>query len=366
MKKIVQFSGRKAVEDIAAAWLIKLDGDSVLSQEEHAQLRQWLDESPLHREQLEGLAEFWNKMNLLTELAVPLEKPKIQEHAPRRRSLLFRPFATVAATVALSIAIGTGVWFNTNPLMDYNGVYATSVGEQQSTVLSDGSVVLLNTNSQLKVDYSERFRDIYLLQGEAHFTVTENPQVPFRVFAGIGRIQALGTVFSVYKNGDSIDITVTEGRVALASIPPPQLIHALAADNPAIIANRYTPLTSLKTLGAGQIATISKRRVENVPLVSTLSNLRSIKHQDLSKRMAWTEGVLIFSGEPLEQVVKEIGRYTTVSIEFSDPSVKAIRIGGRFPVGETESMFDALESNFGLQVTHLDQNHVLVSAGNPP
>ena len=112
------------------------------------------------------------------------------------------------------------------------------------------------------------------------------------------------------------------------------------------------------------MATITSSVYEGSDRVNALDNIRNINEQDISKRLSWTEGVLIFSGEPLEDVVREISRYTTVSIEFSDPAVSAIRIGGRFPVGETETMFDSLETNFGLQVIRLDHNHVLVSAGN--
>ena len=82
----------------------------------------------------------------------------------------------------------------------------------------------------------------------------------------------------------------------------------------------------------------------------------------MEKRLSWREGMLTFSGDPLEVVVEEISRYTTISIEFTDPAVKATRIGGRFPIGETDAMFDALEANFGLRVTRLSHDRVLLSA----
>ena len=72
--------------------------------------------------------------------------------------------------------------------------------------------------------------------------------------------------------------------------------------------------------------------------------------------------MLTFAGDPLVVVVDEISRYTTVSIEITDPVVRATRIGGRFPIGETDAMFDALEANFGLQVTRLSHDRVLVSS----
>ncbi len=81
----------------------------------------------------------------------------------------------------------------------------------------------------------------------------------------------------------------------------------------------------------------------------------------MAKRLSWREGILVFAGDPLEVVVDEISRYTTVSIEITDPAVRATRIGGRFRIGETDAMFDHLEANFGLRVTRLSHDRVLVS-----
>lgn len=367
MKNVLKFPERSTVEKEAAEWLIKLDGDDVPSPEEREILQEWLNRSPMHREELQDLAKLWGKMNVLTELAVPLGKPK--RHLSRtvyanvRHWSSSKRLAALAVTVIVGIAVGTVIWNSPDPLMESNGFYATAVGHQKSTLLSDGSVVLLNTNTQIEVDYGQDYRDVYLLQGEAHFTVARNRELLFRVFAGVGRIDAIGTAFAVYKKGDSVDVTVTEGRVALASIIQPGFSRAKMEGSQPNIAIHDTRFKDLGTLGAGQVATITSQADDQSSQINALDNLRIIEDQDISKRLAWTKGVLLFSGEPLEEVVKEISRYTTVSIEFSDSSVKAIRIGGRFPVGETETMFDALESNFGLQVTRLDHNRVLVSAG---
>jgi len=78
--------------------------------------------------------------------------------------------------------------------------------------------------------------------------------------------------------------------------------------------------------------------------------------------LAWREGLLAFSGESLETVVNEISRYSTVNIEISDSAVRAIRIGGQVPVGQTDAMLAALEDNFGLRVQRLSPDHVVLSA----
>ena len=74
-KNIVEFPDRRDIEEEAAAWLIRLDAEQPPSNDELVSLREWLDRSPVHREELGGLATLWDKMNALTELAVPLGKP---------------------------------------------------------------------------------------------------------------------------------------------------------------------------------------------------------------------------------------------------------------------------------------------------
>ena len=99
--------------------------------------------------------------------------------------------------------------------------YSTAIGKQQLITLNDGSTVLLNTNSQIKVDYSDQARNITLVKGQAHFDVMPNPNQPFNVYAGTGLVKAVGTAFSVYLQPEIIEVTVTEGTVELSALDQP-------------------------------------------------------------------------------------------------------------------------------------------------
>ena len=372
-ENIVKFPDRKSIEQEAGAWLIKLDGDSAPSAEELASLREWLERSPVHREQLGSLAEFWGKMNVLTELAVPLALPKGRPSCSFFESLRhaiphIRRAGFLTAVIVFGIGVTATFLLRPDPFLSGNGLYATAVGQQQSTTLADGSVVLLNTNSQIKVDYNNEYRNIRLLQGEAHFTVAKNAARPFRVYAGNGRVQAVGTAFSVYLKENTVDVTVTEGRVELASVNRPRTNglrqqETAPGTDQSSGSNAIVDSGLVETLGtikAGESATIQSAL--DADTVSSINAFDTVEAQEMTKRLSWREGMLTFAGDPLEVVVDEISRYTTISIEFTDPAVRATRIGGRFPIGETDAMFDALEANFGLRVTRLSHDRVLLSA----
>jgi len=375
-QKIVEFPNRGVIAEEAGKWLIRLDGDRPLSAEEQTTLRKWLQRSPLHREELDSLARLWGRMNILTELAVPLGKSPLSSRLGTRREnrqgLLagMGRLGIAMAVVVIGLVTVFSLWMQPDPVGSSNGLYVTAIGQQQQVTLADGSVVLLNTNSQIRVEYGEHYRDIYLLQGEVNFNVAKNPEQPFRVYAGSGRVQAVGTVFSVYLKNNAVDITVSEGKVALATLSRPGIassgrsVPSAEAQRPGVDSAVYAE--NLGLLSAGQSISI-RGVVEDAPSdMGSLDAIQTIDSAEMNKRLSWQQGLLIFNGDPLEQVVEEISRYTTVSIEITDPAVRAIKIGGQFPVGETDAMLEALEVNFGLRVTRLGDDHVLLAAIDSP
>jgi transmembrane sensor len=399
MTNIVEFPDRRVIEQEAVEWLIRLDGDTPPSKEELRALKEWMSRSPAHTEEMQNLGAFWSNL-VLTELNVPLanlsalslanqqlngatgDRAALQQPGRRRGFRMARRFSAVAAcllAVAVFLQQTQPGWLPGRDSKAANGEYTTAVGEQIAIPLVDGSVVHLNTNSRINVEYNEGYRNIRLLQGEAYFEVAKNQDKPFRVYAGQGRVQAVGTAFSVYLRGKDVDVLVTEGKVELAAQSPaspdaplpdsaaaiPPVVSETTADTSGHSDPEYylaLPVEELGLLAAGQGATIRTVR-ENTPRKN--QQAREVKLMDsdtLKRRDAWRKGLLLFTGDSLEEVVDEISRYTTVSIEIIDPRLKKIRIGGQFRVGDLSGMFDVLETNFGLHITRLDDNRIQISA----
>ncbi len=356
MPDIVEFPDQRRVEQEAAEWLIKLDRNVEPSADELGDLRKWLSRSPVHREELLSLARLWGNMNVLTELAVPMEDIGAHERTTRRAGRSGMGMRLALGGLAAMVIVGFSIFFvgpdPTDSLTRTNGVYATSVGEQRTMLLADGSVVVVNTNSAIQVNFTGQYRDIQLLRGEAHFTVAENNANPFRVFASNSRVEAIGTAFAVYLRGSEVQVIVSEGRVALVA-------HKQAVADP-ITSNNAPVEELLGTLEAGEVGIIA----DGAPDAGTKSSLRRIELANVDRLLAWRVGLLAFSGDSLETVVTEISRYTTVRIEIPDPAVRAIRAGGQFPVGEIDAMLAALEVNFGLRVQRLSPDHVVLSAAD--
>ena len=85
--------------------------------------------------------------------------------------------------------------------------------QTQSVLLPDGSVVLLNQNSEL--EYQKDFGDRQVtLRGEAFFKV-QKAEVPFVVSTSNGQITVLGTAFNVKEDEKQLEVEVETGSVEL-------------------------------------------------------------------------------------------------------------------------------------------------------
>jgi len=374
METVVDFPNRDSIETEACAWIAQLDGDRKPSDEDMAALQEWANRSPLHHQELMRLSSLWGDLNILTELAIPAQQKASERKDSGNLTLGSRvgawfanllapvisgkPQALFASLVLIGL-LGMGLWIVQQSAEPVHLVYSTALGEQQSATLPDGSVIKLNTNSQVAIDYDKQRRKVRLLRGEAHFDVAHNPSRPFEVYAGTGRVRAIGTAFSVYLKDHNVEVTVTEGRVELASIATPSASDKSAADNSAEEPNKPSPAipepTTLGQLVAGETTLFN----DHIEPVKTLNEI------DVMRKLSWREGMLIFSGESLEQVVAEISRYTSLSIVIADPQIRDVRIGGYFRVGETGAMFEALESSFGVQVSRISDQEVQLTSARP-
>lgn len=368
MKKIIEFPDRKVIEQEALDWLIKLDGDEPLTQQELNDLTDWLARSPVHREEINSLNDFWQN-NVLTELMVPLACASHHGNSGRLSFLQYWfnqrwQYSVSAAAIVLSFTLLLSTMFSANEMGETNGLYLTGIGKLSHTELADGTVMHLNTDSQVEVVFADDYRNIRILRGEAHFEVAKNREYPFRVYAGDGRIEAVGTAFSVYFNQQEVDILVTEGRVAVATLNKEQAGSPHENNNSAIVINKETmddfsnsfPV-SLGHLDAGQrvLADLSDKSLQR------LENVKQISNNELKRQLSWQQGLLNFSGESLEHVVAEVSRFTTIEIEIIDQKLKSLSIGGRFKAGEVEAFLLVLESNFGVQVKRVSYNKVQLS-----
>lgn len=343
---VIPLPDRQDVESAAAHWIMRLD-DGDASPETVAAFRAWCAQSDAHKDAAARLADLWGGLDLLETLndvaasdetveALQQDKPAVPLPAfaaPSRRVMmggLAASLLAVAGVLTFPALVGAG----------FAGAYDTAVGEQETASLPDGSQIILNTDSAMEVDFSRGARHIRLTRGEAYFDVASDPDRPFSVETEQGVVTAVGTAFSVRVREANIDVLVTEGRVALSAT----IAEAPAGEPPAAPA----PLMEV-TAGQG------------VAFAQTVERLEPLDPTVLARRLDWRDGVLAYNGEPLEQVIADISRYTPVRIEIEGDALRQQPIGGYFNIGETDALFDALTLMSDVQIERLSDTHVRLS-----
>ena len=96
----------------------------------------------------------------------------------------------MGAGAATAAAAGIGIAFI--PRKAKHETLSTVIGQMREIVLPDGSIVSLNTDSEISVAFSPTVRKICLLRGEALFDVAKNKARPFVVWAGGTQVRAVG------------------------------------------------------------------------------------------------------------------------------------------------------------------------------
>ena len=344
----------------ACAWLAQLETGK-LSKEDMAAFREWVQRSPRHYAEIRRLAELSLAVNVLTGMAGPLKEAAKRKNIVRRSGEVSRSASTFwrwgAFGLAGTCALGFAVFSQSRlpaPAMPEPIYLATAVGETQEVSLGDGSHVKLNTDSKIEVEFEKSRRSVYLEKGEAFFDVAHDATRPFTVYAGDRSVTAVGTAFSVRWTDEELVVTVSEGRVAYGEAPELKNAPVPAASVPALPDSASAKLAAATFLDAGQ-------RLEVSPL-SRAEFVERLPENVLSRELAWRSGFLDFEDAPLQDVVREMQRYTPQRIEIADQETADLRFGGVFRIGQTDAFFEALELSFGVEVEQTEDNRLVLKS----
>lgn len=314
----------------ASEWLSRRQRGPLPPEELHA-FETWLDASPYHAVAYARVEATWERAQRLQ--AAP-QAWTLQTPRPPVRPW-WRP---ALAAALLLVTVGGGVW-----MLSRTQDYHTAVGERRTVVLADGSRVELNTASKLRVDYSDRRRDVRLLSGEALFHVSKDPQRPFVVHAGDAAVRAVGTAFNLRLRGRGmVELTVTEGIVAVEGGADIVRRNRAAGDAP-------------RTIEAGQGALLGEGAVAKL----------SLDGEALQRRTAWQRDLIELRGETLERAVAEFNRYRATPMVVGDPDIASMRVGGTFATDESGKFVAALQSGFAIQAVEGTDGTLYLVAAQP-
>lgn len=307
----------------AAEWAVRVQCSDITRQELLV-LNTWLKADPEN-------AEAYARINKIAYLGLVLRERRHElaklhgyqrlltaERSEASGITQRRPLRWAAASLACSILAIVAVTYWQTASMDR---YVVRHGEQRSVTLSDGSHMVVNTDTEVRVLYDRTARVIALPRGEAFFDVARVPDRPFIVRAGDMRIQALGTKFSVRHDGTDTTVVVTAGRVR--------------------VSRDGNKDAAAQDLFPGEQLQLNPRAPEAAQIVRV----------DAERITSWSSGAIEFEDATLSEVVSEVNRYTSKRFVIGDPELNRIRLSGQFRIGDMESVKFALRDRFDIETT---------------
>ena len=202
-------------------------------------------------------------------------------------------------------------------------------GQWQTHTLADGSRLTLGSNSAVNLHFSAGERHVELLRGDILVDVAKDAQRPFIVDSGHAAIRALGTRFTVRRDGGATLLNMLESTVS-AQVPR----------HPASIVQ------------AGQRARITRDGV------GTLTAIDAASVQE-----AWRAHQLVVDDLPLAEVLDELARHRPGQLHYDRAQIAGIRVAAVLPLDDTDKALQLLIDNFPqLRIRMLTRYLVMVDA----
>lgn len=310
-----------AQEQAALAWLSLLHDQP--SSGDQATFSQWLQADPAHAEAYAQAQVIWElsevpARTLADEDAFALQGYLHAMNRSRRSSVRrWSGGLALAASLLLMVSMGAG-WQPSRWFDDLGADYVSAPGQVRSVTLADQSVITLDADSAIAVDFSRGERHVEVRRGAAFFSVSHTGE-PFVVDANQGEARVLGTQFEVRLQPLGAQVSVLSGRVGVTP--------AKGAEQ--------------QVLGADQQVAYSA------------GHARALQAIDAQAQLAWRQGWLNYYKAPLVEVVQDLQRYYPGRILLLNDDLGARRISGSFPSQDPQAVLTSLQGLLGFEQNRL-------------
>ncbi|WP_380786219.1 FecR family protein [Sphingomonas sp. R86521] len=292
----------------AATWLVALDGGKA----DLPAFEAWRDRDPRNAATFAQVAAVWTNLSDARSLAStdPIAPSQPAARLSRRHLL---QAASVMGMVGVGLT-GTRLWARSSA--------TTAVGERRTILLREGTRLDLNTDTAVEWTDGADGARVWLNRGE----------IALDIARGDG---ALTTA--------SVQAGLTPGRYNARVQGPTSTVLVLAG---ALSAPNATHVEAGQQLTAG---------------VGKATITADVGDTARDRAAGWRRGEIVLSGQPLDAVLADYNRYLTRKLAIGDPSLRAIRIGGRFTSNDPDDFLAALHASFGITVRRQGSLTVLYS-----
>ncbi|WP_149240366.1 FecR domain-containing protein [Dyadobacter sp. 32] len=313
------FSGRAtAIEkEIIDQWASQSQGKELF----FIWLQEWENQNLQYQADVEkGLSRHKLRMSRKDRpMAVVENNPSLPE-----RLVLWWPGGSWFAAAMVLIIVSAG-WLSRDSIRYQT--FSTSFTETKRLQLADGSKVVINANSSLRIPrfgFGEKMREVYLT-GEADFNITHTKDHKrFIVHANDNLdIEVLGTEFNVYARPRGTKVVLNKGKVQL----------------------NYRDGRSIRqlTMSPGDLVTMDNNGIKSVT-----------KTENPQNYSAWKAHRFIFENESLMEICHLFEDNFGVKVQIPDSTLARQTISGSFTALNAEELLEILTDDSGLSYQKSD------------
>ncbi|MDD4645630.1 MAG: FecR domain-containing protein [Bacteroidales bacterium] len=309
-----------------------------ISQPGRREVEAWMASSEENRVLFEDLRKVWEETGKIDPAAVEFDAHLAWERMADRiktddnhgrynlQTGRIRVFMLIAAVLVLGAVSVVFTRYLKNRQEPGSVVFESYVEVMQDT-LSDGSAVVLNTETRLTVPESFAQTDRKVkLRGEAFFEVTHDAARPFIIDAGAGRIKVLGTSFQVKAYpGSDLEVYVESGRVELSAVDSSGGISSsvvLKAGERGRIRIGSQKISTPEEIGADELYWANKKLIFQETRLSVVFDLlRKHYHADIEVRDSTISNCLlsaVFTNEPIDQILEVVAASFDLKLSQAD------------------------------------------------
>ncbi|MFL9924502.1 FecR family protein [Herbaspirillum lusitanum] len=285
----------------AARWLTEFHAGE-MSPRQQAEWLRWKQQSPAHQQAWEKAEGLLGKMRI-----IPAEFSRtLHRKTELKRRHLIK--AGVAAVFVAPLA-----WMLYRNSRDGSLSHATDVGQRKTIALTDGTRIVLNTDSVLKVDFSNELRRVSLRQGEI-FVQAVAERRPLIVATDDGWLRLQDAQFVLRRQRQFSQLAVVKGSVELTpagGVPASRLL-------------------------SGQRVNFSAGKIGQAGAIDPAQT-------------SWLDGSIYADNMKLADFLTEVGRYRE-GVLMCDAAVADLRISGVFQLADTDRILSTLQHTLPVKV----------------
>ena len=289
---------RNSSNRTAAEWIARLNADDV-SRRDATAFRDWLAANPDHATRFERATDVWDMVPGTTSRS-PSEASPAEASPPSaglpvvsRRRAMAGITALVVTAAGGTVAVQSA--YAATP-------YETGIGEQRRIALGDGSTMLLDAATRVRVIATPDRRRLWLKRGRVDLSVA-SMATPFRLDAGGDEMTARAGRFDLRRDEDDrVAMTAIAGRAVVSTATAPVILN----DG------------------------------------DRMRNGGAVDRPDLAVTQAWTSGRAAFHDDTLQAVADEANRYSVTRLVIADRAAAELRVSGMYRMGDTPALARSL------------------------